>query len=639
MSLRTVLLATLVTLGALTTGLVGLSGVLSITHSQSDEAQQRVDKDLATIRDSLFERQRLLAQRIDTAAVGLDPFDPNLDNILRRYRQTFGLQVLNVCGLDGSRIAGAAPADAPPVPLGQDAVIRRASAGGPVWGTVRLDAERLRAEGGEELLNATRVEAVDSAGAPITDALMWWAACPLRDASGIVQAILYGGKTLNRNYDLVDDVRSLAFGRALYRGKPLGTVTVFLGDRRVATNVLGPNGERAVNTAVADDVRAQVLDRGESWHGRAFVVDAWYLSAYEPIVDPDGTRVGMLYVGLLEAPYADARVELIGSLLLRVGLVSVLAIVATILLVNRITTPLHALSEAATAIAHGDRQQRVATPRSYLEIRDLATAFRDMQEAIADRDRSLSEQNAALAEANGNLERANRNYMHTLGFVTHELKSPLAAIQSMIHVLRGGYLGQIPEKAEDFLARIQRNCEELQDMVKNYLDLSRAERHELAPSIAETTLLDAVVNPCAANAQPLFTTRNMKLDVCCPAELSAVLDAELVRIALANLLSNAAKYGREGTTARLRVRRENQHVSLCVWNAGDGFTPDDAKTLFGKFVRLKNDTTRGKHGSGLGLYLVRTIAEAHGGKVSAESEPGQWASFCIDLPIGGPAPA
>ncbi|HRX85497.1 MAG TPA: cache domain-containing protein [Phycisphaerae bacterium] len=631
MSLRTVLITLLVTLGALTTGLVGFSGAMSITRSVRDEAQQRVDKDLATIRAHLDERQRLLAQKIETVAVGLDADDAGLAQTLQRFRDSLGLDVLNVCELDGRRVAGGYPPDAPPVLVADDAIIRWAAAGTPKWGTVCFTPERLHAEGGDVLVSAARVSGVDGS-APVKDALLWWAASPLRDAAGTVQAIVYGGRRLNRNFALVDDVRDLAFGRELYRGKPRGTVTVFLNDRRVATNVLGPGGERAVNTVVSDEVRAQVLDRGEPWHGRAYVVDAWYLSAYEPLVDPAGRRIGMLYVGLLEAPYADARAALIRSLLLRLGLIALGAIALTVLLVNRITAPLATLSQAAAAVAHGDRDQRVGQPRSYAEIRELSASFREMQEAIAERDRSLSAQNAALAEANANLERANRNYMHTLGFVTHELKSPLAAMQSMLHVLRGGYLGDIPDKAHDFLARIQRNCEELQDMVKNYLDLSRAERNELTPHIAPERILETVVGPCAAAAQPLFAARGMKLDVACTDELTAPVDAELARIALGNLLSNAAKYGREGSTARLRARIEDHHLALCVWNAGDGFTAEEQATLFGKFMRLKNANTRGKHGSGLGLYLVQTIAEAHGGVVRAESEPGQWASFCMDLP-------
>jgi len=633
MSLRTVLLALLVSLGAITTGLVGLSGALSITRSLRDEAQQRVDKDLATIRTNLNERLRLLAQRIETVAVGLHVDDPDLPEKLARYRRTLDVQVLNLRAPDGAAIAGAAVPISAPRNLAADPVFERAARGQLAWGTILLSVDQLHAEGGDALVANVRVSAVEPGTAAITDALMWWAACPLLDADGAVVAVLYGGRALNRDFALVDDLREIAFGRDLYAGKPRGTVTIFLNDRRVATNVLGPDGRRAVNTPVSDEVRRHVLENGEPWHGRARVVDAWYLSAYEPIHDPAGRRIGMLYVGLLEAPYADTRASLIFNLLLRVGLISTFAIAVTFAIVNRISAPLRALSGAAVQIAAGDRAQRVELPRTYAEISQLARSFRQMQEAIAERDQHLNEQNRELAETNEKLEKANRNYMNSLAFVTHELKSPLAAMQSMIHVVRGGYVGEVSDKAQDFLARIQRNCEELQDMVKNYLDLARAERDELTPKPVTASISEAILQPCAVSAQPLLDAREMRLEVECPPDLVATLDPELTRIAIGNLLSNAAKYGRDGGAVRLSACALQDRLSLCVWNAGDGFAPEESAALFDKFTRLHNATTRRRHGSGLGLYLVRAIAEVHGGAVRAESEPGQWASFCIDLPL------
>ena len=169
-------------------------------------------------------------------------------------------------------------------------------------------------------------------------------------------------------------------------------------------------------------------------------------------------------------------------------------------------------------------------------------------------DRHLNEQNAQLAETNEKLERANRNYIDTLGFVTHELKSPLAAMQMMIDAITEGYTGQVPEQASHFLLRIKRACEELQDMVKNYLDLSRAERGELVAQKAEIEFRADVVEPSVQHAQPLFESRGITLEVVCPESIPMYADAEVMRIALSNYLSNAAKYGNEGGAARLDVR-------------------------------------------------------------------------------------
>ncbi len=639
MSIRTALLVLLLSLGALTTGLVGVFGVLGITQNVRREAQERVNKDLGTFRAYHEERQRLLAQRIETVATGIQLDDPNLQATLQHFRDRLDLHVLNVCRVSGEPVAGNYPDDAPPVPVDTDPVLRRALTGRLAFGTVLLNEDRLGAIGGPALQAAVRVTTDPPNGnPPITDALFWWVACPLVDSTGRVEAILYGGRALNLNFQLVDELRELVFGTGQYQGKPRGTVTIFLRGARVATNVLGPNRRRAVNTLVSNEVQRQVLEAGVPWSGRAWVVDAWYLSAYEPLLDPDGNRIGMLYVGLLEAPYEHDRAQAIGSLLSRIGIIGLVAIAVTILIVNRITKPLKELNEAASHVALGDREMRVSIASPYREIRRLALSFRDMQDAIAERDRHLNEQNDELADANTKLARANRNYMESLGFVTHELKSPLAAMQGMIDVIHQGYVGELPERASDFLLRIKRNCEDLQDMVKNYLDLSRAERGELAPEIAPVNLYDVVVEPCAVDVQPLFESRDMVLEVNCPRDLVVSLDQELIRIALSNFLSNAAKYGQEKTTAWLQVHTDDQNVTVAVWNEGAGFTPEEGAALFAKFTRLKNRTTRGKRGSGLGLFLCKQIVELHGGAVWAESEPGKWARFSFRIPLHAAAP-
>jgi len=260
-----------------------------------------------------------------------------------------------------------------------------------------------------------------------------------------------------------------------------------------------------------------------------------------------------------------------------------------------------------------------------------------MQVAIADRDRQLKQQHAELEETNEKLHRSNRNYMKMLGFVTHELKAPMAAIHSLIDVLLADLYGELPEKARHPLTRIRRSCEDLQGMVRDYLDLSRAERGELTPLPQTVDLLDEVLDPCVEMIRPLFESRSMTLDTEYPAEpLEVVADPELLRIALSNYLSNAAKYGREGGIARLRVEVEEGNVVLSVWNEGKGFAPEDREKLFAQFSRIRNKTTADKRGSGLGLFLARQIAEQHGGRVWAESEPGSWAGFHLAFPVRGP---
>ena len=271
---------------------------------------------------------------------------------------------------------------------------------------------------------------------------------------------------------------------------------------------------------------------------------------------------------------------------------------------------------------------------SYAEIASLSEALARMQAAIRRRDRDLRDKHAELSQTNERLEEANENYMSTLGFVTHELKAPLANMQSHIELVVDGFGGELDDRGKRMLVRVRRNCEELQGMVKDYLDLSRAERGGLEPKIREIDLFADVVEPSVGLVEGFFRSRGMELEVAEPEPLALEGDPELLRIAATNLLNNAAKYGREGGRAALEVERRDGEVLVRVWNEGEGFSPSEGEQLFAKFSRLRNANTKSKKGSGLGLFLTAQIVERHGGRVWAESEPGEWARFGFRLPIG-----
>jgi two-component system NtrC family sensor kinase len=131
------------------------------------------------------------------------------------------------------------------------------------------------------------------------------------DFNGEVLGVLTGGVLLNRNYEIVDGIKNIVFKDAKYRGKEIGTATIFLGDLRISTNVMDKEGNRAIGTRVSREVYERVLGMGLPWIQRAFVVDDWYITAYEPIRDVQDKIVGMLYVGMLESKYALMKEKLI----------------------------------------------------------------------------------------------------------------------------------------------------------------------------------------------------------------------------------------------------------------------------------------------------------------------------------------
>ena len=643
MSIRTVLVAGMLAVALIPAALIGAIGVYSINKSVRSEAQSRVNQDLAIVGTAYREQLARLAASLEIASSRLGPAAENPTEIISAIRRELALTVLNLCDAEGRPIAGTQSATVQRIPLGRDPILRKALEGRSAWGTVRLDPERLQMEGGTALQEAAQIyngENGDTGGEPVSrGGLMWWIACPIVESSGQVKALLYGGRLLNFNNELVDKLRGTVFSETEYKGKPRGTVTIFKNEVRVATNVLTHDGTRAIGTRVSENVRRMVLEQGMNYTGEALVVDAWYLSAYEPLRDPAGKTIGMLYVGLLRAPYDDLQDNLIAWFLIPVGLVGLLAVYAALFIVNRITRPVRALSESASRLAAGDLEHPIAIPHTYLELKQLAGAFAEMRTAIRKRDQELRARNEELSLTNTKLEQSNRNYMQTLGFVTHELKAPLAAIQMLIATMVDGYLGQVSPQVSDFFIRIQRNCEELQDMVRDYLDLSRLERGELFANKSLIDLPTTVVTMAVDQAAVFFRSRNITVSVNCPKELPVVADPSLLRIALNNFLTNAAKYGREGGEARVHVKMEGELVSLSVWNEGESFPPEEAGRLFEKFFRIRNSNTHAKRGSGIGLFTVKKIAELHGGRAWAESEPGAWAAFHLSFPAHSPATA
>jgi len=198
----------------------------------------------------------------------------------------------------------------------QDPFIRTALEKKGISGTQLLSGEELSKEG-ETLVKRSIIGLVPTPKAkPIekmdeTSGMVLRAAHPIIGFRGEVLGVLTGGVLLNRNYEIVDRIKNIVFKDAKYKGKDIGTATIFLGDLRISTNVIDREGNRAIGTRAMKEVQEQVLEKGLPWIQRAFVVDDWYITAYEPIRDFQNKIVGILYVGMLESKYALLKERLI----------------------------------------------------------------------------------------------------------------------------------------------------------------------------------------------------------------------------------------------------------------------------------------------------------------------------------------
>jgi len=512
-------------------------------------------------------------------------------------------------------------------------------------GTVIVPADVLRREG-QHLAEAAFIEvqptpmAAPSPKDVETDGMMLKAVEAVFDDSNRVIGYVYGGVLLNRNYALLDAIRETVFKNEEYDGRPLGTATIFQGDLRIATNVRNEAGNRAIGTRVSRVVRDAVLENGRPFNDRAFVVNDWYLTAYDPIRAPDGQVIGILYLGVLEKKFLEYRDRLTGGFVLLALIGTGLALVFSLVFAGWIYRPIRRLTRAAREVSHGQSAQVRLAGSRFNELYSLSHAFNEMAGAVARRTEELRAANGALQRSNADLTRLNQNYMEMLGFVSHELKSPIASAIFGVSSLRDGYFGAIQPGQADTLESIERNLEHLNEMIQRYLTLSRIEQGDLACRPRRIGFRKMVLDP--SMDQVARQAAAAGLTVCCdvPEDLVVEGDPDLLRIVMDNLLSNALKYGRSGTEVRVgHARLADGAHAFSVRNEGRGIPADQMPYLFRKFSRLDVAEAAHRRGTGLGLFITREIVELHGGRVRVESAENECTTFVVELPGGGAAGA
>jgi two-component system NtrC family sensor kinase len=294
-----------------------------ITNQIIFEAQQTVKEDLNTARYIYNSKIRDIDLAIRWTAIrhvlkkglkerNLTPIQKELEGLMAEE----GLDFLTLVDRNGVVILRFHNPTVSGDSLLNDPFIKIALSKKEILGTQVLSRDELQKEG----RNLTQRAIIQSIPVPKekpsrkieeTSGMVLKSAHPITDFNGEVLGVLTGGVLLNRNFEIVDRIKNVVFKDAKYKGKEIGTATIFLGDLRISTNVMDKEGNRAIGTRAMKEVQEQVLEKGLPWIHRAFVVDDWYITAYEPIRDVQDKIVGMLYVGLLESKYAIMKERLI----------------------------------------------------------------------------------------------------------------------------------------------------------------------------------------------------------------------------------------------------------------------------------------------------------------------------------------
>jgi len=623
-----------------------LSAVL-INRTTLDEAQRRVSLDLRSAWDVLHnEMDRLqlfvtvlsTGKRVDDAYA--IPDSPANRVALEQVRRQCGLDFLALTDSKGQVLVRSLEPYKTGDILSNDPFVAGALKGETRKGLALLSQQRLRDEGGnlEERAfmvfeptpkSKVRAKTSESAGMALV------AAAPVLDEGGKVIGALYAGLLLNRNHGLVDKIRSIVFENKTYQGQPLGTVTIFQWDCRVATNVILVNGNRAIGTRVSEEVYDKVLENGLNWYDRAFVVKDWYLSAYDPIHDIHGKVVGILYVGVLAKQYDDLKWDLWKLYGAISGGVGIFVLAIGLIFARRLTGSISRLAEAAGKIGSGNLDLNVKEPKADDEVKDLTQAFNLMTASLKERDEKLRTTYSALEQSNKSLGEMNRNYLDMLGFVSHELKNTLGVIYTSARALDAGIVGTLSDAQAALARNIAKSIDGAVRMTRNYLDLARIEKGELRviPKVME--MIGEIIDPLLEELKPVIDQQGVTIEKRLPGAIVLKGDTALLKIAYRNLLDNALKYGNKGGRIRLGFEEKNGALHFEVWNEGKGLTAEQIARLFEKFVRFEShaEATRS---TGLGLFITREIIMKHKGEILAESEPGQWMRFRFTLPLATP---
>jgi len=287
-----------------------------------------------------------------------------------------------------------------------------------------------------------------------------------------------------------------------------------------------------------------------------------------------------------------------------------------------------------------------------------------------------------LKKANEELRKLNHMKSEFISTASHELRTPLTTIKNAVDILTTGKAGALNETQERFLAMSARNIDRLAAMINDLLDLAKLEAGKVELRFSEVNLI-SVLQHLIATFEPQASARSQTLEMDCSKSLPTVyVDPDRIEQVLANIVSNALKFTPEGGSVSLsaliacpppahnasqgeavgslsparsclavagRLMRGwpadlepdsdleyPKSVEISVADTGIGLLPDDQKRVFEQFYQVEDSLMRTSKGTGLGLSIVKEVIEAHGGKISVESEVGKGSRFFFTLPVFSP---
>src|SRR6185295_6218380 len=327
--------------------------------------------------------------------------------------------------------------------------------------------------------------------------------------------------------------------------------------------------------------------------------------------------------------------------LLIAGVLVVAGIVLAFWLAQRIVGPIRRLTESTVKIAGGDLNASVIVD-STDEVGTLATEYNRMAESLrqlrsSDMGKLLVAQQTTeaaigivrLLEDITHLREIDRVKSDFIATASHELRTPLTSVRMGVYLLLERAVGELTEKQVEVLSACREDCDRLDQLMRDLLDVSRIEAGESKPRLEPIKTRD-LINDAIKEFRPQVESKGLDFSVEAAFDLPPVMaDRSQVERVLSNLVVNAMRYTKHGEI-KIIVQPRGNSVAVSVSDTGSGIPQQYLPHIFDKFVQVPGAATGG---AGLGLAISRLIVEAHGGQISVQSERGKGSTFTFTLPV------
>jgi two-component system NtrC family sensor kinase len=624
------------------------TGIQIIGNTIVRQGQEKVKLDLNTAREVLEEEGRTIKNIIRLTASRYFVKDALIKRNrkfllkeLQKVKKDEGLDILNITDNMGSIILRVENPEYYNDKAENEILKKVLDTKENIYGIIIMSEEELKKES-KILAERAKIRILPTPKAkPRTDSLetsglVILAGAPILDDNNRLLGVVYGGRLLNRNFEIVDKIKDIVYKDERFKNKEIGTATIFLKDLRITTNVRNINGERAIGTRVSEEVYDRVLVNGKPWIGRAFVVNDWFITAYEPIKDINGQIIGIIYVGMLEAPYVYLKNSVV-SVFVLIAIISIIALaIISVFTVKRITRPVNELYLLTEKVSKGELTARVQIS-SNDEIGELIRSFNEMVQSLQNATEGYVNLTKTLEqkveEKTKELERARDQLIQNeklsaigrlAAGIAHEINNPLTAILINSHLLKEkiGDNSRISEKLDLVIEETQR-CAKI---VSGLLEFSRQ-----TPPEMKIVSINDIINKTLILFESVLLANNIKLETSLTQELPMIMaDESKIKQVLTNILLNSIDAMPNGGNLRIQslLLPNRKVVEIEIKDSGIGIPKENLDRIFDPFF-----TTKKSKGTGLGLSISYGIIQQHNGTIEVNSEVNKGTIVKIRLPV------